>query len=61
MELKASEFGVVLSVDALKLSRQSPLGIGIGGGGGGGSGACKRADCHSGTDPPVHRLMTTET
>ncbi|EFX1167974.1 TPA: microcin B17, partial [Escherichia coli] len=25
MELKASEFGVVLSVDALKLSRQSPL------------------------------------
>ena len=33
MELKASEFGVVLSVDALKLSRQSPLGIGIGGGG----------------------------
>ena len=31
-----SEFGVVLSVDALKLSRQSPLGIGIGGGGGGG-------------------------
>lgn len=26
MELKASEFGVVLSVDALKLSRQSPLG-----------------------------------
>ena len=36
MELKASEFGVVLSVDALKLSRQSPLGIGIGGGGGGG-------------------------
>ncbi|ECN4282959.1 TPA: microcin B17, partial [Escherichia coli] len=27
MELKASEFGVVLSVDALKLSRQSPLGI----------------------------------
>ena len=31
MELKASEFGVVLSVDALKLSRQSPLGIGIGG------------------------------
>lgn len=27
----------------------------------GGSGACKRADCHSGTDPPVHRLMTTET
>ncbi len=28
MELKASEFGVVLSVDALKLSRQSPLGIG---------------------------------
>ncbi|EAV7506656.1 TPA: bacteriocin microcin, partial [Escherichia coli] len=24
MELKASEFGVVLSVDALKLSRQSP-------------------------------------
>lgn len=38
MELKASEFGVVLSVDALKLSRQSPLGIGIGGGGGGGGG-----------------------
>ncbi|MDL5982322.1 microcin B17 family TOMM [Escherichia coli] len=37
MELKASEFGVVLSVDALKLSRQSPLGVGIGGGGGGGS------------------------
>lgn len=36
MELKASEFGVVLSVDALKLSRQSPLGVGIGGGGGGG-------------------------
>lgn len=35
MELKASEFGVVLSVDALKLSRQSPLGVGIGGGGGG--------------------------
>ncbi|EMZ8436488.1 bacteriocin microcin [Salmonella enterica] len=34
MELKASEFGVVLSVDALKLSRQSPLGVGIGGGGG---------------------------
>lgn len=33
-----SEFGVVLSVDALKLSRQSPLGIGIGGGGGGGGG-----------------------
>ena len=33
MELKASEFGVVLSVDALKLSRQSPLGVGIGGGG----------------------------
>ncbi|EDZ4552279.1 TPA: microcin B17 family TOMM, partial [Escherichia coli] len=27
MELKASEFGVVLSVDALKLSRQSPLGV----------------------------------
>ncbi|HBH4635197.1 TPA: bacteriocin microcin, partial [Escherichia coli] len=26
MKLKASEFGVVLSVDALKLSRQSPLG-----------------------------------
>ncbi|EBT4152107.1 bacteriocin microcin, partial [Salmonella enterica] len=25
MELKASEFGVVLSVDVLKLSRQSPL------------------------------------
>ncbi|EFT9243255.1 microcin B17, partial [Salmonella enterica] len=25
MKLKASEFGVVLSVDALKLSRQSPL------------------------------------
>ncbi|HFV6404430.1 TPA: bacteriocin microcin, partial [Escherichia coli] len=24
MKLKASEFGVVLSVDALKLSRQSP-------------------------------------
>ena len=40
MELKASEFGVVLSVDALKLSRQSPLGIGIGGGGGGGGGGC---------------------
>ncbi|EHY0218728.1 bacteriocin microcin [Salmonella enterica] len=39
MELKASEFGVVLSVDALKLSRQSPLGIGIGGGGGGGCGS----------------------
>ena len=38
MELKASEFGVVLSVDALKLSRQSPLGVGIGGGGGGGGG-----------------------
>ncbi|ENB0120384.1 microcin B17 family TOMM [Escherichia coli] len=38
MELKASEFGVVLSVDALKLSRQSPLGVGIGGGGGGGQG-----------------------
>lgn len=38
MELKASEFGVVLSVDVLKLSRQSPLGIGIGGGGGGGGG-----------------------
>ncbi|HDT0960740.1 TPA: microcin B17, partial [Escherichia coli] len=36
MKLKASEFGVVLSVDALKLSRQSPLGVGIGGGGGGG-------------------------
>ena len=45
MELKASEFGVVLSVDALKLSRQSPLGVGIGGGGGcggqgGGCGGC---------------------
>ena len=40
MELKASEFGVVLSVDALKLSRQSPLGVGIGGGGGGGGGSC---------------------
>ncbi|HCS3962789.1 TPA: bacteriocin microcin [Escherichia coli] len=38
MELKASEFGVVLSVDALKLSRQSPLGVGIGGSGGGGGG-----------------------
>ncbi|EOV8746339.1 TPA: microcin B17 family TOMM, partial [Escherichia coli] len=38
MELKASEFGVVLSVDALKLSRQSPLGVGIGGGGGGSCG-----------------------
>lgn len=38
MELKASEFGVILSVDALKLSRQSPLGVGIGGGGGGGQG-----------------------
>ncbi|MCD4200233.1 microcin B17 [Escherichia coli] len=40
MELKASEFGVVLSVDALKLSRQSPLGVGIGGGCGGGGGSC---------------------
>lgn len=42
MELKASEFGVILSVDALKLSRQSPLGVGIGGGGGqgGGCGGC---------------------
>ena len=40
MELKASEFGVVLSVDALKLSRQSPLGVGIGGGQGGGCGGC---------------------
>lgn len=45
MELKASEFGVVLSVDALKLSRKSPLGVGIGGGGscggqGGGCGGC---------------------
>ncbi|HBE5164862.1 TPA: bacteriocin microcin [Escherichia coli] len=46
MELKASEFGLVLSVDALKLSRQSPLGVGIGGGGGscggqgGGCGGC---------------------
>ena len=52
MELKASEFGVVLSVDALKLSRQSPLGVGIGGGGGscggqgGGCGGCSNG-CRS--------------
>lgn len=38
MELKANEFGVVLSVDALKMSRQSPLSVGIGGGNGGGGG-----------------------
>lgn len=49
MELKASEFGVVLSVDALKLSRQSPLGIGIGGGGGGGcSNGCSGGNGGSG-------------
>ncbi|WP_105457309.1 microcin B17 family TOMM [Escherichia coli] len=48
MELKASEFGVVLSIDALKLSRQSPLGVGIGGGCGGCSNGCSGGNGGSG-------------